>query len=440
MRRLALTSRPKTSTSNVHAFLSSLTLACAAALTASTAGAQEQRDRVEPPIVIGHRGASGYLPDHTLESYALAIELGADYIKVDVVATRDGHLIARYTPNLLDTTDVDRHPEFASRRRSGVIDGVNEEGFFASDFTLAEVRTLRARQSFAGRPQQFDGQFSVATLDEVIDLAKRKGREAHRTVGVFIETKHPTYHQRLGLPLEPRVLNALNRAGWNRREAPVFIQSFEQANLKELHKLTRVRLLQLIDANSVNPDGSLDFTPPYNRPYDWTASGDPALLARTSAYLTTEAGLREVRAYADGIGPWKRYIVSTMANPTRPGTDAASLRLTQPSNLIARAHRAGLLVYAYAFGNEQSRLPSDYAGNPVDEYLQYFALGINGVFSEYADTAVTARTLHKIKADPTFADCFAGQTRPWRCDRPQPAPEAADRDQPASMSPSTFQD
>lgn len=400
----------------MRSFLFGLAVACAAAVAAPAAMAHDHRSRTESPLVIGHRGASGYLPEHTLESYALAIELGADYIEPDVVATRDGHLIARHEPNITNTTDVASHPEFASRRRTAVVDGATEEGFFASDFTLAEIRTLRAKQAFADRPQQFNGQFGIATLDEVIELAKRKGREANRTVGVYIETKHPTYHQKLGLPLEQRVLNALTRAGWNYREAPVFIQSFEQANLKQLNKLTRVKLVQLIDANDVNADGSLDFTAPYDRPYDWTASGDPALLARTFAYLTTDAGLREVRTYADGIGPWKRYIVSTAANPNGTGPGEAKLKLLPPTDLIARAHRAGLVVHAYTFRNEQSRLPADYAGNPVNEYLQYFALGIDGLFSDFADTAVAARVLHKLKTDPKFGDCFTGEARPWQCD------------------------
>ena len=138
-------------------------------------------------------------------------------------------------------------------------------------------------------------------------------RKLGRTIGVYPETKHPTYHQRLGLALEPRLVRTLQHAGWNRRNAPVFIQSFEQSNLQQLDRMTPVRLVQLIDANDVNPDGSLDFTAPYDRPYDWTASGEPSLLTRTFAFLTTNAGLDEVRRYADGIGPWKPYVNSTAA-------------------------------------------------------------------------------------------------------------------------------
>src|SRR5262245_61205410 len=272
--------------------------------------ADRDGDEARKPLVIGHRGAHGYLPAHTLEGYALAIELGADYIEPDLVATKDGHLIARHEPNLILTTDVASRPEFASRRRIAVVDGFPEEGFFASDFTLAEIKRLRAVQDFAERPQQFNGKFEIPTLDEVIALAKRKSKEKERTIGVYPETKHPTYHKALGLALEQRLVAALERAGWNHRRAPVFIQSFEQSNLKELRKLTSVRLVQLVDANDVNPDGSLDFTAPFDRPFDWTASGNPALLARTFGFFVTDAGLKEIRSYADGIGPWKRYIVS----------------------------------------------------------------------------------------------------------------------------------
>jgi len=175
----------------MRSFLACLALASAGAITTTAAVAQDHRDRLESPLVIGHRGASGYLPEHTLESYGLAIELGADYIEPGVVATRDGHLVVRHEANLLNATDVAYRPEFASRRRTASIDGVTEGGFFTSDFTLAEIRKLRATQPFADRPQDFNGQFGIATLDEVIDLAKRKGLELHRTVGVSIETSTP---------------------------------------------------------------------------------------------------------------------------------------------------------------------------------------------------------------------------------------------------------
>src|SRR3989441_10121613 len=293
------------------------------------------------PLVIGHRGAHGYLPAHTLEGYALAIELGADFIEPDLVATKDGHLIARHEPNIINTTDVAKHPEFASRKRTAVIDGAAEVGFFASDFTLREIKKLRAVQDFGDeRPHQFDGKFEIPTLEEIIALAKRKSEEKGRTIGIYPETKHPTYHKNLKLPLEKRLIHALAEAGWNHRDAPVFIQSFEQSSLQEMRKMTTVRQIQLVDADDVNADGSLAFNAPFDRPYDWTASGDPRLLARTFGFFATDAGLREIKTYADGIGPWKRYIVSSVpAGLDAPG-EASRKTVVPPKdpNLIERAH------------------------------------------------------------------------------------------------------
>jgi len=366
-----------------------------------------KRDEFPRPLVIGHRGAHGYLPAHTLEGYALAIELGADFIEPDLVSTKDGHLIARHEPNMIATTDVASRPEFASRRRTAIIDGAADTGFFASDFTLAEIKRLRAVQDFSERPQQFNGKFEIPTLEEIIELAKRKSKEKDRPIGIYPEVKHSTYHKSIGLPIEKRLVAILAAAGWNDRDAPVIIQSFEQSNLKELRKLTPLRLIQLIDANDVNPDGSLDFTAPFDRPFDWTASGDPRLLARTFGFLTTDEGLREVATYADGIGPWKRYIVSTVA-ANLPGPGEASLKLLPANDLIDRAHKLGLFVHTWTFRNEQRRLVSDYAGNPVNEYLQFYRLGIDGLFSDFADTAVAARILFELENNPDGGRCLIG--------------------------------
>jgi len=345
------------------------------------------------PLVVGHRGAPGYLPDHTIEGYTKAIEMGADFIEPDLVATRDGVLIARHEPNIIGTTDVSLHPEFASRKRVAIVDGAAEEGFFVSDFTLAEIKTLHAIQPLPERPQQYNGKFDIPTFDEVIALAKKMSRKTGRQIGIYPETKHPTYHQQLGLPLEGRLIKALEKAGWNHRHAPVFIQSFETANLRKLRHMTDVRLIQLIDADDVNADGSLAFNAPFDRPYDWTASGKPELLARTFGYLTTDAGLREVAKYADGISPWKRYIVSTVPDASAPvGAPGESARKTlPPTDLIQRAHKQGLLVHTWTFRNEPRRLASNYGGNPLKEYQQFFKLGVDGVFSDFTDTAVAAR-------------------------------------------------
>jgi glycerophosphoryl diester phosphodiesterase len=356
------------------------------------------------PLVIGHRGSAGYLPDHTLQGYELAIENGADYVEPDLVSTKDGVLIARHEPNLIATTDVSKHPEFASRKRTAVIDGAAEEGWFASDFTLKEIKTLRAVQLFAERPHQFDGKFKIPTLEEVLELRERMSRKVHRQIGVYPETKHPTYHEQLGLPLEAKLVSALRRHGLDHKRSPVFIQSFEQGNLKKLNKMTPVRLVQLVDANDVNPDGSLDYTAPFDRPYDWTVSGR----TDTFGFFATDAGLSEIKTYADGIGPWKRYIVTSAAidrngdgvfgdenGDGRVGDETDRTPLP-PTDLIQRAHRHGLLIHTWTFRNEQFRLLSSYGGNPINEYLQFYELGIDGVFSDFADTAVVARRLFEL--------------------------------------------
>jgi glycerophosphoryl diester phosphodiesterase len=371
-----------------------------AVVALAPAGAAAHGPDFPHPLVIGHRGTAGYLPDHTLAGYALAIRLGADYIEPDLVSTKDGHLVARHEPNIAGTTNVADHPEFADRERTAVVDGVSQEGWFVSDFTLAELRTLRAIQPFPERPQQFNGRFKIPTFEEVIALAKRYSKRYGRPIGIYPETKHPTYHKKLGLALEPKLLEALDKAGWNKRRAPVFIQSFEQSNLKKLNKLTDVRLVQLIDANDVNPNGSLDYTPPFDRPWDWTVSGRPG----TYGDLTTNAGLDEVATYADGIGPWKPYIISTAAVDSNGDgqvgdengdgeTNETDRKALPPTDLVQRAHARGLLVHPYTFRNEQFRLASDYAGNPVNEYLAFYEAGVDGLFSDFAGTAFAARDL-----------------------------------------------
>jgi glycerophosphoryl diester phosphodiesterase len=354
----------------------------------------------EKPIVIGHRGASGYLPEHTLASYALAIELGADYIEPDLVSTKDGHLVARHEPILGATTDVADHPEFADRKTTKLLDGIATTDWFAGDFTLAEIKTLRARQSRSYRPQQYNDQFPIPTLEEIIHLAKRKSNATGRTVGIYPETKHPTFHFVHGLPLEHRLVAILKRAGWNSADAPVIIQSFETANLKYLNTITDVRLVQLVDADDVALDGTLTFAAPYDKPYDFAVSGD----ARGFADLVTPAGLDEIATYADGVGPWKRYIVS-VAGVDNDGdgkaddingdgavndTDKTTL---PPTDLIAQAHARGLMVHTWTFRNEDFFLASDYAGDPINEYQQFYGLGIDGVFSDFPDTAVQARDM-----------------------------------------------
>ncbi len=381
-----------------------LTVTAIVAVATTLVSADDRRGdrhegRREPsPLVLGHRGATGYLPEHTLASYALAIEQGADYIEPDLVATKDGVLIARHEVDITGTTDVASRIEFVARRTTKTIDGIASTGWFADDFTLAEIKTLRAVQRLGFRPQQYNGVYQIPTFAEVIELAQAAERRRGRSVGVYPETKHPTYHQQVGLPLERRVIDVLSRYGWNRANAPVFIQSFEVANLKQLNGMTRVRLVQLIDANDVRLDGSIDSVG-YG-PYDFVAAGD----RRTYADLVTPQGLAEIATYADGLGPWKRFIVGARGRDLNNDGAAddvngdgvsndADRTATGPTSLVEDAHEAGLFVHAYTWRNEARYLLSNYNDDPVQEYLQFYCLGVDGVFSDNPDTAVTARTL-----------------------------------------------
>jgi glycerophosphoryl diester phosphodiesterase len=356
----------------------------------------------QAPLVIGHRGASGYLPEHTLEAYKLAIEQGADFIEPDLVATKDGILIARHEPNITNTTDVSTRPEFANRKNKRKVDGADEEGWFASDFTLAEIKTLRAKQPAAERDQSHNGKFTIPTFEEIITLAKAQSAATGRTIGIYPETKHPTYHNDLKLSLEDRLLNALASHGYTQKTSPVIIQSFEVANLKYLRSKTQVRLVQLIDADDVKPDGSMDLAAPYDKPYDFAVAKDP----RTFASLLTPAGLSEIKTYADGIGPWKPYLISArqvdrngdgkMDDLNGDGKMDERDRVLMPAGSVVKdAHAAGLFVHAYTFRNEPRRLASDYNGDPMAEYKLFYQLGVDGLFTDFPDTAVAARNKAK---------------------------------------------
>ena len=352
----------------------------------------------ERPLVIGHRGAPGYLPDHTLEGYKKAIEMGADFIEPDLVATKDGVLIARHEPNITGTTDVSTRAEFAARKTKKVVDGVQEEGWFASDFTLAEIKTLRAKQPLADRDPSYNGRFQIPTLEEVLDLAKSEGTRLGRTVGVYPETKHPTYHANLNLKLEDRLLDVLARYGYTTKASPVIVQSFEVANLKYLRTKTQIRLVQLVDADDVKPDGSLSLVAPYDKPYDFAVAKDP----RTFASLLTPEGLKEVKTYADGVGPWKPYLISSRQVDANGDGKPDDLNgdgvidnrdrvMLPPSDVVKNAHAAGLFVHAYTFRNEARNLASNFKGDPKAEYKLFYKLGVDGLFSDFTDTAVSAR-------------------------------------------------
>ncbi|AUT02150.1 glycerophosphodiester phosphodiesterase [Nostoc sp. CENA543] len=321
----------------------------------------------QPPIVIGHRGASGYRPEHTLAAYELAIEMGADYIEPDLVATKDGYLVARHENEISGTTDVSSRPEFADRFTTKVIDGQNISGWFTEDFTLAELKTLRAIERIpAIRPGNtaFNGLFEVPTLQEVIDLAKEKSSLLGRTIGIYPETKHPTYFDSIGLSMEEILVSVLNANGYTDETAPVYIQSFEVANLKDLNTLTNVSLIQLLNNSG--------------KPYDFVVSGD----SRTYRDLATPEGLAEIATYANGIGANKNLIIPR----------DASGNLLSPTSLVNDAHAAGLLVHAWTFRDENVFLPTNLQGNPEEEYRQFYATGIDGLFSDNPDTAFKVRS------------------------------------------------
>jgi glycerophosphoryl diester phosphodiesterase len=373
--------------------------ASSALLAAGPAGAQGARTLDgKPPLVVGHRGASGTLPEHTLESYRAAIAMGADFIEPDVVSTKDGVLVARHEPMLSGTTDVAERPEFAARKTTRKVDGVDTTDWFAGDFTLAEIKTLRAKQAMADRDQSHNGKYAIPTLQEVIDLAKAESARLNRTVGIYPETKHPLFHAAIGLPLEDGLLEALGKAGWTDRSSPVIIQSFETANLKYLRGKTGVRLVQLVDGDDVDKDGRVTLAPPYERPYDFVVTGDK----RTNKDLLTKEGLAEIKTYADGVGPWKPYILAGKQtdrnNDGKPddlnGDGAADERdrtLAEPTSVVADAHAAGLFVHTWTFRSEPKRLMADFKGDPAAEYKAFFALGIDGLFSDFPDAAVKAR-------------------------------------------------
>jgi glycerophosphoryl diester phosphodiesterase len=322
-----------------------------------------------PVIVIAHRGASGERPEHTIASYALAIEQGADFIEPDLVLTKDGILVARHENEISETTDVASKAEFADRKTTKTIDGQAMTGWFTEDFTLAELKTLRAKERLPQLRQAnmaYDGQFEVPTFEEILELAKAKSKETGRTIGVYPETKHPGYFASIGLPHEAPLLALLNAFGHTDKSASVFIQSFEVENLKALRGKTKLRLIQLIDEK-----GS---------PADRPDLSYPA--------MATREGLRAVASYADGIGPNKALVI--------PRTILGNLGT--PTNLVRDAHSAGLAVHPWTFRRENYFLPLSAKsgldprdpGDIASEIRAFLATGVDGIFSDNPAQAVTA--------------------------------------------------
>jgi glycerophosphoryl diester phosphodiesterase len=355
-----------------------LVLAATALLPLSLTLAHDRGHADDQQVTIyGHRGAAGYRPEHTLASYRVGARLGADYIEPDLVSTKDHVLVARHEPAIGATTDVADHPEFAGRRTTKVIDGVTfANDWFTEDFTLAELKTLRAKERLPDLRQRntiYNGRYTIPTFQEVIDVRDQLSRELHRKIGLVPELKHSTYFRSIGLPLEEPFVQTLRRNGIANRDGKVTVQSFEVGNLKALRPLLPgVPLVQLFDAKNLEP-------------------GDVLAAGGTTTYgdMATPAGLREVAKYADVASPSKDYIVPR---------DASGHSLA-PTSFVQDAHAAGLDVVAYTFRNENNFLPLELRssanpaeyGNAIAEYQQFFRLGVDGVFSDNADTAKAAR-------------------------------------------------
>ena len=391
-------------------------LALAASVPVAPAWADDSRTLTgKPPLVIAHRGASAYFPEETLEAYRLAIAMGVDVIEPDIVLSKDGALIARHDVTLATSTDVASHPEFASRRRAGE----NGDGepvaadWFVCDFTLAELKTLRATSPNHPVAQQYNGLFHIVTFNEILDLIDTKAKESGFRAAIYPETKNPSYHLdlyktgKVPVRLEDALMAVINARGLNRKDAPIIVQSFEPSSLQYMRSVgSKVRQVQLIDAYDIDfTTGKLIYgTDPahlvYSQPTDWKLEGRTELFDS----MLTPAGLAKIAKYADGIGPWKPMIV-----PVKCKVDAAGNCMDldgngvfdgypdaiqqKPTSLVADAHRAGLFVHEYTFRNEKGyyNVPFDAKGDPVKEYLTHFRLGVDGVFSDSPDTAMLAR-------------------------------------------------
>ncbi|WP_101257173.1 glycerophosphodiester phosphodiesterase [Streptomyces barkulensis] len=337
-------------------------------------GAGRGRAALPAPAVIAHRGASGYRPEHTLGAYQLALDMGADVIEQDLVPTRDGHLVCRHENDITGTTDVADHPEFADRKATKTVDGTEITGWFTEDFTLAELRTLRATERIPGtRPDNtlYDGRWTVPSFEEVLRWAEREGRRRGRPVWLHVETKHPSHFRALGLGLEERLAKLLRRYGRDRANSPTFLQSFEPTSMERMSRLVRTpRMVLLWTADS--------------RPWDFEQAGDP----RTVADLVTPGGLEWISGFAQGVGPVLDLVVPRRADG----------RLGEPTTLVRDAHARGLLLHPYTMRNENRFLPAEFRrGTDPDAYgdafgalRAYFGTGIDGIFTDQPDTALLA--------------------------------------------------
>lgn len=332
------------------------------------------RGRLPVPTIVGHRGASGYRPEHTLGSYQHALDLGAHVIEQDLVPTKDGHLVCRHENDITATTDVADHPEFAGRKTTKSVDGISLTGWFTEDFTLAELKKLRAKERIPQQRQNstlYNGRWEIPTFEEVLRWADEEGRRRGEPVWLYVETKHPTYFRGLGLGLEERLAKLLRRYGRDRRDSPLFLQSFEPTSMQRMAKLVSTPRVVLFDAADTQP-------------WDLKQAGDPRFVAD----LITPKGLKWIASFAQGIGPWLDLIIPKDANGT----------LGEPTNLVRDAHAKDLILHPYTMRNENSFLPADFRvgtdpnayGDAFGAFKVYFEQGIDGIFTDNPDTGLLA--------------------------------------------------
>jgi glycerophosphoryl diester phosphodiesterase len=433
--------------------------AAIAICTVSSVGAQEKPFLTldgKPPLVIGHRGVPGLMPEETQASYDMAAALGADALEEDLHLTKDCVLVARHNPWLSDNTNVAEvaktNPEVAARKRtipgvmikvkwrstptsgpaeyptdltnpadpksvlrSLIVDGEDHTNDWSiTDFTMAELKSWIGGTTYDAkdaRPTEFNGKFPILSFQEIVDIAKAKSKETGRIISVYPETKNPTWNNEQAIangcgapgshPLEDALINIINDNGLNSKDASIYVQSFEPGSLKYMHDHgLQTKIVQLIDGDGVDFEtGQATYDDIVNsRPYDWTIAGDPRWF---DAMLTPE-GLAEIKTYADGIGPWKLQIVPTKViqwkdknpdgTPYKGSTPEATSQ--EPTTLVADAHKAGLFVHAFTFRNENRYLASDYHGDPTQEFLKFFRLGVDGVFTDFTNAGVIGRIVY----------------------------------------------
>ncbi len=404
------------------------------------------------PQVIAHRGYSGLYPEQTKMAYEKAVDAGADMIELDMHLTRDCQLVARHNAWLSDSTNIadvaKTNALVAARQRttkgvlvnvkypataangpaqylSDLIDPNNQKSVLKplivdgedhtndwsiTDFTMQELRTLIGGTTLdnrADRPTEWNGKLPLISAQDVIDIATAKGKAVGRTISIYAETKNPYWNNQQAIangcgtganPFEDAVMALLEKNKLNAKDSPIYIQSFDPASLKYLRKAgMKAKGVQLIDGNDYNfRDGSVgyittdEWTFISGRPYSWTLAGD----ARTFAVMQTPAGLADIKSYADGIGPWKPQVLAHSVVPYKEGAGLKDVNTLKDTGLIANAHKAGLVVHSFTFRSEAGRLAGIFKGDPLQEFLAYYRLGIDGVFTDFTADGVKARNAY----------------------------------------------